>query len=179
MKMIEVKREPTDAFFRKQVKELIDSADKEIIVIAGELSAYDFHDLKLAAESAQDRGVKIRIYASRPDQDTVNRLVYNGCEVYLGTEKPKDHYMIVDRTSYMISKKEKASRTRTRVGSRHSKKYINDPKGARELVDYFKKLTKKAEKAEIKGKDPLIKALDSPVDWGVETDSSKIHDYLR
>ncbi len=179
MKMIEVKRDSTDALFREATKELIDSAEKEIIVIAGELSAYDFHDLKLATESARDRAVKIRIYASRPDQDTVNRLVYNGCEVYIGAEKPKDHYMIVDGISYMISEKEKVSTTRTRVGSRYAKKYIDYAKGAQELVAYFERLTKKAKKAEIKGKDPLIKALDSPIDWGVETDSSKIHDYFR
>lgn len=176
MKVIEVKRDSTDVSFRKEAKELIDSAKKEIIVIAGELSAYEFHDLKLAAESARDRGVKIRIYASSPDQNTVNRLLYNGCEVYVGAEKPKHHYMIIDRTSYMISKKEKVSGTR--VGTRRAEKHIGDPKGVKEFVSYFEKLAKKSKKADIKGKDPLIKALESPTDWGVKTDSSKIHDYF-
>jgi len=176
--MVEVKRDATDALFRREVKELIDSAKREIIVIAGELSAYEFHDLKLAAESARDKGIKIRIYASRPDQDAVNRLLYNGCEVYLGTEKPRDHYMIVDGIPYMISKKEKLSRGRTRVGGRYAKKHINDPKGAQELIAYFEKLARKAKKAEITGKDPLTRALESPADWGIETDSSNIHGYF-
>jgi len=159
-------REPQS---RREAIELINSADREILLIAGELSAYQYPDLRSAAESAVERGVSFKVYACSPDQDTVNRLLYNGFEVYLLSEKPSNHNMIVDGVSYM--------KTVTK-GKTYLKKYINDPAGARKLKKKFAMYMKKPREAKIEGEDPLIIALQSPIDSGVKTDSSKIHEYF-
>ncbi|MGQ4834204.1 MAG: hypothetical protein ACP6IS_09975 [Candidatus Asgardarchaeia archaeon] len=39
-------------------------------------------------------------------------------------------------------------------------------------------LTRKKQKRERKGKDSLLELVENPVDWGVETDSSKIDEEL-
>jgi len=171
-----IPQDPTDEPFRRHTKDLIDSAKKEIIVIAGELGAYSFYDLRQAAEAAADRGVKIRIYASSPERDIVNRLVKHGCEVYLGKERPKDHYMLVDRTSYVISKKSEKKRHETLVGTRLGYKYLNYRTGARKIINLFNRLIKGLDKEKIKGVDPFVLALKSPPDWGVRTNASKIHE---
>ena len=93
-----IQRSPTDENFRKYVRELIDSAQKEILIIAGELGSYRFPDLKWAMKRARKRGVKIRIYASNPPQAIVNGLLANGCEIYVG-KQVKDHYLITDSKS--------------------------------------------------------------------------------
>lgn len=59
-----IESSPTDENFRKHMRELIDSAKKEILVIACELGSYRFPDLKWAFKRASKRGVNIRIYAS-------------------------------------------------------------------------------------------------------------------
>src|SRR2546428_835358 len=165
-----IPRDFKDPQIRRQAIELINSANKEILLIAGELRAYQFSDLRSAAESAVKRGVSFKVYACSPDQDTVNRLLYNGFEVYLLPEKPTNHNMIVDRISYM--------KTVFRGGKTYLKKNINDPAGAHKLREDFLILMKRTKKAEIKGDDPLVKALQYPINWGVETNASKIHEYF-
>jgi sugar-specific transcriptional regulator TrmB len=99
---------PTDEIFRKQVKELIDSAQKEILVIAAELGSYRFPDLKWAMNRAIERAVKIRIYASHPNQATINGLLAQGCEIHIGKEI-KDHSLITDSESFVHSKPHRQS----------------------------------------------------------------------
>lgn len=171
-----IPQDTTDEHFRRHTKDLIDSARKEIIVIAGELGAYSFHDLRQAAEAATERGIKIRIYGSSPGRDIVNRLVRHGCEVYIGKEKPYDHYMLVDRKSYIISKKGESKACETMIGTRLGYKYLNDKSGAKEIVNLFNRLTKGLDKEKIRGEDPFVLALKSPLDWGVQTNASKIHE---
>lgn len=163
---------PTDEIFRKHVKELIDHAQKEILVIAGELGSYRFPDLKWAMNRAIERNVKIRIYASYPNQAIVNGLLARGCEIYLG-KKIKDHYLIVDAKSYIHSKPHPPI-----LGVREGEAYINEPEKTRKTINKFKQLTSKAkrEKTIQWNKDPLWKALQNPPDWGVQTDSSRLEE---
>jgi sugar-specific transcriptional regulator TrmB len=163
---------PTDEIFRKHVKELINSAQKEILVIAGELGSYKFPDLKWAMDRALKRGVKIRIYASNPKQATINGLLARGCEIYLGKEI-EDHYLIVDAESFIHSKPHPPI-----LGAREGKAYINEPQRTQKIIDKFKQLISQAKpKKTIQwNQDPLWIALQNPPDWGVQTDSSRLEE---
>lgn len=165
-------RSPVDEVFRRYVRELIDSAEKEILVIAGELGSYRFPDLKWAMRRACKRGVKIRIYASNPSQEIVNGLLARGCEIHIG-EEVRDHYLIVDSKSMVYSKPHPAV-----LGVREGKVYVNEPEEVKEKVEHFNGLISKAEKkVEVKWEeDTLWKALQNPPDWGVETDSTRIEE---
>ncbi len=167
---------PTDELFRKHVKDFIDSAKEEIFVIAGEVGSYRSLDLKLAARKARQRDVKIHIYATNPPQDVVNGLLVFGCEVYVGKELPEDHYLVVDSNSWILSK----GRFPRKIGTRKGEVHINEPDGAKKLIEYFYRLVSKAEKkTKIEwDKDPLAFALKNPPDWGIETDSSRIKEEL-
>ena len=169
-----IKPSPTDEIFRKNVKELIDSAQKEILVIAGELGSYKFPDLKWAMKRALERGVKIRIYASRPNQEIINGLLARGCQIYVGKEI-KDHYLIVDAKSWVHSKPHPPI-----LGAREGEAHLNEPQRAKKLVTQFNKLISKAKpkKTTQWNQDPLWNALQNPPDWGVPTDSSKLEEEL-
>lgn len=167
-----IKPSPTDDDFRKCVQELIDSAEKEILVIAGELGSYRFPDLKWAIKRAIKRGVKIRVYATNPPQWIVNGLLSRKCEIYVGKEV-EDHYLIVDSKSWVYSR----PHPRGVLGVRQGEAHINEPEKARKKVERFNGLISKAKekKTEIKWKDdPLWLGLHNPLDWGVETDSSRL-----
>ena len=163
---------PTDEIFRQHVKELIDSAQKEILVIAGELGSYRFPDLKWAMRRALSRGVKIHIYASHPSQATINGLLSQGCKIYSGKEI-KDHYLIVDAKSWVHSKPHPPI-----LGVREGEAHINEPQKAQKLVAQFNQLVlqAKAKKTAQWNQDPLWTALQNPPDWGVETDSSRLEE---
>jgi phosphatidylserine/phosphatidylglycerophosphate/cardiolipin synthase-like enzyme len=165
---------PTDENFRKHVKELIDSAQKEILVIAGELGSYRFPDLKWAMKRALQRGVKIRIYASRPNQTIINGLLARGCQIYVG-EEIKDHYLIVDAKSWVHSKPHPPI-----LGVRKGETNVNEPQKAKKLVTQFNQLISKAKpkKTTQWNQDPLWNALQNPPDWGIKTDSSRLEEEL-
>jgi len=172
MVLKKIRPSPTDELFRKQVKELIDSAQKEIVVIAGELGSYRFPDLKWAMDRALKRGVKIRIYASHPNQAVINGLLARGCKIYLG-EKIKDHYLIVDAKSFVHSKPHPPL-----LGVREGEAYLNEPEKTKKAVAKFKQLISKARQEwKIRwDQDPLWRALENPPDWGVQTDSSRLEE---
>ena len=174
MVLKKIRPSPTDEIFRKHVKELIDSAQKEILVIAGELGSYRFPDLKWAMRRALNRGVKIRIYATHPTQAVVNGLVGRGCEIFVG-EKIKDHYLIVDNKSWVRSKPHPPI-----LGVREGEAHINESQKANKLVAQFNHLISKAKakKTTQWNQDPLWDALQNPPDWGVETDSSRLEEEL-
>jgi len=163
---------PTDEDFRKHVKQLIDSAQEEILVIAGELGSYKFPDLKWAMRRALSRGVKIKIYATHPSQAIINGLLARGCEIHIGKEI-KDHYLITDRKSWVHSKPHPPI-----LGVRKGEAHINEPQKAKKLIAQFNKLTLKAktQKTIQWNQDPLWQALKNPPDWGVTTDSSRLEE---
>jgi hypothetical protein len=175
MVIIEIEPSPTDDVFRKYVRELIDLANREILVIAGELGSYRFPDLRWAFRRAINRGVRIRIYASNPPQEIINGLLAHGCEIYVGKEV-KRHYLIVDSKSWVYS----SPHPRGVLGVRCGKAHINEPENAKKKVNHFNRLVSKAKKIKtVKwDEDPLWTALKNPPDWGVETDSLRLEEEL-
>lgn len=168
-KIIEIRRTELDGDFRQKVKELLDSAEREIVVITGEFSAYGYLDLRWATERAIERGAKFRMYATSPTPQYANKILMLGGEVYRGKKRTKDHFLIVDGKSWVRSR-EHPSRA---VGERWGEVHMNDRKGAKPLLREFNNLLKAAEKIEgIDHKvDPLTRAIENPRDWGIETDS--------
>jgi phosphatidylserine/phosphatidylglycerophosphate/cardiolipin synthase-like enzyme len=165
-----IKRDSTDENFRLNAAKLIDSAKKEVLVIAGEIGAYSFPDLKWAAERARKRGVSIKVYATNPPQHVVNGLLAKGIQVYKGPVM-KDHYLIVDSKSFIHSKPHQPV-----VGKREGEVYLNKPTAARRVAKHFEKLvenSKSLTKVDWK-RDPLWKALQKPLDWKVDTHASRL-----
>lgn len=138
MSYIEIKRSDDDLEFRKVVKELLDSAKREIIIIAGELSSLYFPELYKALENAVNRGVKVKIYAVEPPSNIVRTLKKLKCELIIGRKRPKDHYLIVDGKSCVIS--EKADVEFPTIGTRHGKYFLNNPSEAKKYAQIFEKL---------------------------------------
>ena len=165
-----IMRDSTDENFRRYAAKLIDSAKKEVLVIAGEIGAYNFPDLKWAAERARKRGVSVKVYATNPSQQVVNGLLAKGIEVYKGPVM-KDHYLIIDSKSFIHSKPHQPV-----VGRREGEIYVNKPAEARNVVKRFEKLVEKSKpltKVDWK-QDPLWKALQKPLDWKVDTHASRL-----
>jgi phosphatidylserine/phosphatidylglycerophosphate/cardiolipin synthase-like enzyme len=165
-----IKRDSTDENFRRYAAKLIDSAKKEVLVIAGEIGAYNFPDLKWAAERARKRGVSVKVYATNPPQQVVNGLLAKGIGVYKGPVM-KDHYLIVDSKSFIHSKPHQPV-----VGKREGEVCMNKPAEARKVVKRFEKLVENSKpltKVDWK-QDPLWKALRKPLDWKVDTYSSRL-----
>jgi hypothetical protein len=103
--------------------------------MAGELSSYDFIDIRGAFDDALERGVVVEVYATSPPVHTVNRLVLKGVNVYVGRIKLRDHYTIVDR-KHWIESKEHPPFT---VGERRGDAHYDDPIGAKKLIGDFER----------------------------------------
>lgn len=170
LKLRPIKRDSTDEDFRRNTADLIDSAKKEILIITGEASAYDYPDLKWAAERARKRDVSIKVYASNLPQRVVNGFLSRGVRVFKGP-KVADHYLVIDGKSYIHSRPHPPA-----IGARAGEVHENEPKGAAQIVRKFEKLVAKSEELrEIDWKhDPLWKALQKPWNWGVDTHASRL-----
>jgi len=133
---------PLDEKFRKTVKEALDSGRNEIIVIAGELGSYRFPELKQAAQRALARGVRVRVYATKaaPSED-VAEIRKLGGEIYIGKIRIKDHYLIIDRNTLIVSEKEDIGRP-SKIGTRGGRLYKGKPKVAKRTVTFFDDLTR-------------------------------------
>ena len=148
--IIDIPLSPLDRRFREEICRLLRLANEEIIVMAGELSSYDFLDLRDAFDTAVEKEVGVRVYASNPPIHTINRLVVKYVEVYVGETELEDHYTVVDRKHWAISKKHAPYS----IGERRGRVYLNDPQGARKIVRLFEEYSK----------DPHTKKYTS-IDW--------------
>ncbi len=158
MTRIQIESDPFDIEFRTKVASHIRKAKKSIKIVTGEISAYDYLDLRNAAEEAADKGVKIDIYATGPDPAIVNRLLSFNINVYLGKEDPLKHFMIVDDRKVIISYKEANRQHPTPMGQR--KAVISDePKDMKECKEAFAKLKGNAIKQVPSDKDPVTELL--------------------
>jgi hypothetical protein len=166
-----IKQSPLDEDFRRHTFELLSSAKKNILIIAGEVGSFKFFDLRMVAKKAHERGVRIRVYANQPSIGIINKLLTYGVELYLGEKKVRDHYLVVDGNSWIRSEEHPPDQ----IGLRKGYVYKNDPKGASRIIKLFNELITKAKKIEEPkwDEDPLWLMLQNPLDWGVETDSSK------
>jgi sugar-specific transcriptional regulator TrmB len=162
---------PSDEEFRRLMRDLIDAATDEILVVTGEAGAFkNYEDMKWAIRRATQRGVKVKVYARTPAQSTVNKMITYGCEVYLGETVPKDHYTVIDRKVYIESLEHEPHKTGVRKGSAY-----HDAGKAVEKAAEFSKYVSKAKKAKIDlARDPLLKVLKEPMELSFETDSANI-----
>lgn len=162
-----------DKEFRRKMKQLIDSAEEEILVITGEAGAFEyFQDLRWAIQRAVKRGVSVKVFATSPKQSTVNKMINSGCEVWIGEKELKGHYTIIDGRITVTSREHQPRKWGVRQGTI---KYS----GAEKFKKLFKEYTKEGEKAKIKDEeDPLVKIIEKPLDLGFETDSSQIDRYI-
>ena len=157
MGSVEIEQTPFDKKFRGIVEEYIRESNKSIKIVTGEISAYNYFDLRNAAEEAAGRGVKIDVYASGPHTDIINRLIHHKINVFIGDRDPQEHFMICDERKVIVSVKEK-NRTKPRIG------VIKDTTNeVRKYMDMFEGLKKNARKQRILGKDPLLAALNHPI----------------
>lgn len=121
-------------------------------------------------------GVKVKIYATVPTPEFLNRVLMLGCKVYRGKKMTKDHFLVIDEKSWAISK---AHPPRV-IGRRCGEIHLNDRKGARKISVEFGRLIKSAEevKAPMWDLDPLVEATMHPKSWGVKTDARKFREEL-
>ena len=141
MPVQKIEQAPADETFRSRVKESVDAASREIMVISGELGAYEFPELKAAALRALARKVKVRLYAVRPPPDALQELRDAGAEFHLGTRYTDDHYLVIDKKTLIVSKKAKAKKGPTTVGERQGYVYKDELKKVKEVENFFAELT--------------------------------------
>lgn len=164
-----------DRGFRREMKRLIDSAEKEILVITGEAGSFEnYQDLRWAIQRAIKRGVKVRIFAIAPRKAIINKMVSTGCEVYIGKEELNDHYTVIDRRVVVESKKHPPGE----LSVRHGLGYENKER-AEKIAKVFDNYAGRARKAEVdEREDPALKLLERPLDIGFSTDSREIDQYI-
>jgi hypothetical protein len=164
MGSVEIEQTPFDKKFRGIVEEYIQGSNKSIKIVTGEISAYNYFDLRNAAEEAASRGVKIDVYANGPHTDIINRLIHHKINVFIGDRDPQEHFMICDERKVIVSVKEKI-RTKPLVsvmGKRIG--LIKDTASeVRKYMEMFEGLKKNARKQRIVGEDPLLAVLNHPI----------------
>ena len=161
--LTDIKSSLFDEEFRQHVVQYIREATKNIKIVTGEISAYNYLELRNAAEEAANRGIEVDVYATGPDNDIINRLIYKGINVYIGTEDPQEHFMIVDNEKMIISSKGKDRPIPTPMGNREGQIVVKESGKIREKLSEFKRLKERAIKRELEGQDPLERAFGKPV----------------
>jgi phosphatidylserine/phosphatidylglycerophosphate/cardiolipin synthase-like enzyme len=170
MAIIKYGPDPLDEGFRSNIIKLLGSAKKEVVVVTGEASSFGYYDLRKAAKRARERGVNIRVYATKPELSFVNAALNSGFEVYIGDEEQKIHYSVYDGRSVMVSEE----RPEGRIGARKGSVFVDDPKKAREVLDRFDRLVSKSEKVTKSAlkDDSLYQLIQNPPDWGIALDAT-------
>jgi hypothetical protein len=115
-----------DRGFRDAVKSVVSRASKEIIVITGEFSVLDhYHDLQLLLdETFQDRSIKMKVYMSEENYGTINKLFFlnpGRTEVFVGTQKVEDHYVLCDRKFFVHTSRHPRKSCGVRAGEYEDK----------------------------------------------------------
>lgn len=165
MARFEIKSDPFDSEFRKIVADSIRNSKKSIKIVTGEIAAYNYFDLRTAAEEAGERGVKIDVYATGPDRDIINRLVHNNINVYIGNEDPRQHFMICDDKFVVTSEKDENRARPTPMGIRRGS-VLKSAGDVKKYNKIFSRLKSAATKEQVTGEDSLIRALREPVSCG-------------
>jgi hypothetical protein len=154
MTRVQIPSDPFDIEFRTKVASYIRKAKKTIQIVTGEIGAYDYLDLRNAAEDAADKGVKIEVYASSPEPAIVHRLLSFNVNVYLGNEDPEKHFMIIDGKEVIISFKERNRQRPTPIGERKAV-ISNNIEDLRKCRETFSHLKNKATKQVLSDRDPV------------------------
>jgi len=157
----EIEPSTSDEKFRKAVKEAIDSAKNEVVVITGELGSYRFPELKQAAQQALDRGVKIKVYATEAaPSDDVAEIIKSGGELYIGKIRANNHYLVIDKKMVIVSEKE-GIEAPTKIGTRIARLYKDKPVEAKRIVTFLNDLIRRDFMERLKEKSTLMKFADA------------------
>jgi len=151
-----IKKSPLDEEFRHEILSFIKKVKKEAIIITGEGQAFEYLELRMAVRDAIERGVVFKIYAHSPERRILltNKILSYGAEVYKGAEGTKDHFFVIDGTSFIVSK----AHPPDTIGERMADVYENDPEDAKEIIKFFEKLIARSSLVKIRPEeDPLEK----------------------
>lgn len=129
-----------DYKFREMVTDLIDLAQKEILIATGEFSIYYYPDVRQALRNAWHRGVSIKAYLGRCDTDTIYKVVSDGIVVYRGKKPPEEHFIVVDEKHWIKSEDHEPYAP----GTRHGPYDTYDVKTATDKAKDFQSLLKTA-----------------------------------
>lgn len=134
--MKEFTASPDDVEFRLELRRLLDQAKYTVSVIAGELGAYDFPEIREGVLDASRRGVALSFYANEPKFGTTRELRLAGASVSLGELRSRHHYFVSDHLHVIESLKEPTQRG-TVPGTRQGFFRTDDPEFARAAETYF------------------------------------------
>lgn len=149
-----IPKHPFDVPFRRKVASEIRAAKKSLQIVTGEISAYDFLELRAAAEDAAERGVMIEVYAKGPDPLLIERLLSFGIHVYIGSKDPPEHCMIRDGKAVTVSYKVEGREIPTPRGQREAAWYDSHAQ-VKKYQKLFQSLKRSAKPQSLTGKDPL------------------------
>lgn len=159
MKEITIEKSLFDEKFREECVRVIDSAKREIYIIAGELSSLKFDDMRNAVERASIRGVDIHMYATNHAPETfINYAVSRGYELFIGEKGLETHYLLADGKNMVISKYKEVGKI-TIVGERRGVAHYDNEENGREVLEKFNQLAQDKNTIKInkfeKTKDPF------------------------
>lgn len=149
-----IPKHPFDIPFRSKVASEIRAARKSIQIITGEISAYDFLELRTAAEDAAERKVNIEVYVTSPEPSIIERLLSFGIRVYIGKKDPREHCIIRDGEAVTVSYK-KAGRTVPTPDGEREAVWYDSPVQVKKYKALFKALKRSATPQAPTGKDAL------------------------
>lgn len=166
MEKIPIKKSLGDEEFRKFCGEMLDSARKNVYIIAGELGSLTFPDLQMATYKASKRpGVKVKMYATEFTPITSrNYAVACGYELFIGKKGLKKHYLVVDEKDFVESLDKEIGKP-TIVGERCGWAHYGNRNAAKEILKQFRDLvadkdTKKISAVDVEA-EPLYQFLRS------------------
>lgn len=160
-----------DSEFRKVVLPYVQKAKKSIKIVTGEISAYNYFELRKAAEEAAERGVDIQVYANGPDENISNRLIRHNIDVYTGRKEiDSEHFMIVDDKEVIISQKGRNRRIPTEMGERKGYVIKDDAPEVKKRIKLFRMLLESSKKVKIRKSDPVFELTEKPLSLGQLSD---------
>lgn len=166
-----IKSSQFDFEFRKVVLPYIQQAKKTIKIVTGEISAYNYFELRKAAEEAAERGVGIQVYANGPDQNISNRLIHHKIEVYTGSEEiDNEHFMIIDDKEVIISQKGRNRKIPTEMGERKGYVIKDDAPEVKKRIKLFRMMLESSKKEKIRKADPVFELTEKPLNLGQLSD---------
>ena len=128
-----------DLEFRRKVKEYIDSAKNEVLVMTGEFGLYGYPEIRESIVNARKNTVRIAVYETRAPEERSKDLLSLGCDVTKGSiSLDTHHYLVVDRSKYIIS--EQTGREQLSDSVRNGMSDDNDPVTAERYAELYTRL---------------------------------------
>jgi len=156
MEKVTVEKSLFDEKFRNTCTQMLNSAQKDVYIIAGELSSLKFYDMRTATEHAAKRGAKVHVYATEHTPEAFrNYAVSQGYELFIGKEGLETHYLMVDGENMVISKYKTVGET-TVVGERDADVIQSNKKEAKKILKEFERLTSKKDTIKVTKFDKTI-----------------------